>query len=243
MKHLFEKIKQYHLNVLNKEITLDEAVAELFAGKFTTDRRNHSGEGIFFTSRAVDYFGIISDNKFFSHTRYNDYYYDDLEKLMGEGNIFDGGTIVCMEVLNNTSKELRDIMDKYSNQDRGFYKTSIPLVEIFPNGNPVSRSEAKRLGSLIERFEEASLDFKNIETVGQGFTHELFVVFQKNHPDVVLNYENANDNVKYMIQRVLITDKKSNKDSDTIVTTSDIKTNVLVTNNNHFNEYDDEIYI
>lgn len=240
---IFEKIKQYYLKELNKKITLDEAVSELFPGKFTTDRSNHSGEGIFFTSRAVDYFGIISDNKFFSHTRYNDYYFDDLEKLIGEGNIFEGGTIVCMEVLNNTSKELRDIMDKYSNQDRGFYKTSIPLVEIFPNGNPVSRSEAKRLGSLLERFEEGLLDFKNIETVGQGFTHELFVVFQKNHPDVVINYENANDNVERMIQRVLITDKKSNKDSDMIITANDIKTNVVVANDNHFNEFDDEIYI
>ena len=46
-----------------------------------------------------------------------------------------------------------------------------------------------------------------------------------------------------MIQRVLITDKKSNKDSDMIITANDIKTNVVVANDNHFNEFDDEIYI
>src|SRR5882762_5697831 len=38
------------------------AILELTKGKLTTDRQRHSGEGIFFTSRMFDWFGILSHN-------------------------------------------------------------------------------------------------------------------------------------------------------------------------------------
>ena len=52
---IFQKIK--------RDLGLDyskQALLELAKGKFTSDPENHSGEGIFFTSRAFDMFYIFS---------------------------------------------------------------------------------------------------------------------------------------------------------------------------------------
>jgi Histidine kinase-like ATPase domain len=43
------------------------ALLELSKGKFTTDPRNHSGEGVFFTSRMFDNFQIASGGWIFDH--------------------------------------------------------------------------------------------------------------------------------------------------------------------------------
>jgi hypothetical protein len=43
------------------------AVLELSKGKVTTDPENHTGEGIFFSSRAFDSFKILSGDVFFMH--------------------------------------------------------------------------------------------------------------------------------------------------------------------------------
>ena len=43
------------------------AVLELAKGKFTTDPENHTGEGIFFTSRCFDLFNIFSGVVYFNH--------------------------------------------------------------------------------------------------------------------------------------------------------------------------------
>jgi len=55
---IFEKIKK-HFSLAS----LDDAICELFKGKLTTDKENHSGEGIFFTSRLMDDFAIFSSDK------------------------------------------------------------------------------------------------------------------------------------------------------------------------------------
>ena len=46
---IFKKIKE-HFGYR----TLEEAICELFKGKLTTDSKNHSGEGIFFSSKMMD---------------------------------------------------------------------------------------------------------------------------------------------------------------------------------------------
>ena len=58
---IFRKIK----NACNLD---DErhAVLELAKGKFTTDPENHTGEGIFFTSRCFDLFNIFSGVVYFN---------------------------------------------------------------------------------------------------------------------------------------------------------------------------------
>jgi len=55
----------------------------------------------------------------------------------------------------------------------------------------------------MEKFKHVILDFKGISTVGQGFVDEVFRVFQSKYPKIKIEYTNANDNVRFMIERSL----------------------------------------
>lgn len=193
---IFKKIKEYY-----GYDSLDVAVKELFKGKLTTDSNNHSGEGIFFTSRILDRFAVISDEKVFTHNKYSDTYsnlyeYKELEKL----NITNG-TIVHMQLSNNSNKNLKEVFDMFADNDGGFTKTRIPIKHFFET-YPVSRSQAKRLSNRFESFQEVELDFEGVDEIGQGFAHELFVVYQKNNPDIKLTPIHTTKDVEKMINHV-----------------------------------------
>lgn len=196
---IFRKIKEYY----NYE-TLDDAVNELFKGKLTTDSQNHSGEGIFFTSRILDQFAAMSDGKIFSHDKFsgNLRNLEDIEVLRQWRDR--KGTIIYMKLSNFTNKVLKEVFDMFADIDGGFIKTHVPIKNVYET-YPVSRSQAKRLCHRFENFQEIELDFDGIEEIGQGFAHELFVVFQSNHPDVKLIPLNASKDVERMINHVMQT--------------------------------------
>ena len=173
---------------------LEDAVNELFKGKLTTSERRHSGEGIFFTSRVMDHFSIWSDDRVFSHDKYEE---EEIRRHVFPKK----GTEVVMELSNHSNKILREVFDRYADVDSGFTKTGIPLRNIFDDF-PVSRSQAKRLVSRLDQFQEVTLDFAGIEQMGQSFAHEVFVVFAGDHPEVRLEPVNAAPAVQAMIDHV-----------------------------------------
>jgi predicted transcriptional regulator/anti-sigma regulatory factor (Ser/Thr protein kinase) len=189
---IFKKIKD-HFNLSN----LDEAICELFKGKLTTDETNHSGEGIFFTSKLMDSFFILSDGKIFTTSKFEDDNIIDMKTALN-------GTCVFMSLSNFTNKTTKEIFDQYSDDDGGFVTTKIPLKHIFDTA-PVSRSQAKRICNRLEKFSEAILDFDGIEWMGQGFAHQIFVVFHNAHPNITLLPQNMNDSVASMYNHVIKT--------------------------------------
>ncbi|MBQ9070729.1 MAG: DUF4325 domain-containing protein [Clostridia bacterium] len=189
---IFEKIKK-HFSLSG----LDEAICELFKGKLTTDEENHSGEGIFFTSKMMDSFLISSSGKIFTTSKYSN---DNILDL-GEAAT---GTCVFMSLSNFTKRTAREVFDLYSDVDGGFATTRIPLKNIFDSA-PVSRSQAKRVCNRLEQFEEVILDFDGISWMGQGFAHQMFVVYKKLHPDVSITPINMNESVVSMYNHVLKT--------------------------------------
>lgn len=190
---IFRHIHDYILRETCEDLLPEECASLLLAGKFTTARDRHSGEGIFFTSHMMDRFVIVSGG-----TRFERKYFEDVQSWIPDL----GGTGVFMQLSNTTKKTVREIFDRFSSVDEGFYRTQIPMIHMFPSGFPVSRSEARRLASLIGQFREATLDFTGVRGIGQAFVHELFVVWKKDHPDFVMNIENASDDVLSMIRRV-----------------------------------------
>lgn len=193
---IFRKIKEYY-----KFDSLDDAIVELFKGKLTTDKLHHSGEGIFFTSRIVDFFAAVSDKKVFSHSEYKDYLTDISADSDNKFDIFGSGTTIIMRLSNASNKTNKQIMDMYADVDGGFTRTRIPVKHLFDD-YPVSRSQAKRLYNRLESFEEVELDFEGVEEIGQGFAHELFVVFKKIHPETKLIPFNMGLQVQRMINHV-----------------------------------------
>ena len=191
---IFNNIQEFVKKEENKEITLEEAAQLLFAGKFTTAKSMHSGEGIFFTSHLMDSFLICSDKVTFSRTPFNEFQFSLDESVKG--------TFVFMLLNNHSKKTTKEVFNRFSSVEEGFIKTQIPIAHVFPNGSPVSRSEARRLGELVLKFKEIDLDFTNVEELGQAFCHELFIVWQARNPEKQLNILNANEDVLNMINRV-----------------------------------------
>ena len=178
---------------------LDDAITELFKGKLTTDKEHHSGEGIFFSSRAMDEFAAISSGKIFSHNEFKDIIASTKELNV---NIDEKcGTYIYMRLYNHSNKVLADIMNEYADVDGGFTKTRIPIKNIFPDF-PVSRSQAKRLTNRFDSFHEVELDFEGIDEIGQGFAHEIFSVYTRTHPEVQIIPFNTSLQVQRMIYHV-----------------------------------------
>ena len=187
----------------NENITLRECVSLLFAGKFTTAKQYHTGEGIFFTSHIMDEFVIYSDDNFFTRNNFTSSQIEDsnLHNFMKMKN----GTIVRMTLSNGTKKVLSEVFDTFAPADEGFIKTTIPVAHMFSGGNPVSRSEARRLLGSISLFNDIVLDFSGVEEIGQGFAHELFVLGKQRYPHINLRTIKTCKAVENMITRVINT--------------------------------------
>jgi len=179
-----------------------ESVLLLSKGKFTTDKENHSGEGIFFTSRAVDDFLLWSHKLFYrKNNREDDWFLQTKESSFN-------GTSVTLIVRLDTKRTLEDLYRQYTAHDDDeiprFDKTHI-LVELskLEDDRFVSRSQAKRILMGLDKFKRVVLDFRGVQTIGQSFVDEVFRVFKIKHPDVKIEYLNAGDDVIFMIKRSL----------------------------------------
>lgn len=189
---IFKKI-QAALSLLDER----HSVLELAKGKFTTDPAHHSGEGVFFVSRMLDYFLILSGGVMFSHDA------REVEDWIMERDRDRSGTTVVMDLGNHASRTSKHVFDNYtSGDDYGFTKTVVPVkLTKYGDDNLVSRSQARRLLSRIERFRVVMLDFEGVDAVGQAFADEVFRVFPAQHPEVTLIEINAGSAVKRMISR------------------------------------------
>ena len=167
-------------------------------GKFTTDPKNHSGEGIFFTSRMFDSFWILSGGVAFSHL------WGDKEDWIHEPAAPHAGTHVFMKLHNHTSRTARKIFDQFTtDEDYTFSKTVVPVaLAKYGDDNLISRSQAKRLLARIELFRTVLFDFKGVPTIGQAFADEIFRVFANEHSNIELIPIHANSEVRRMIDRV-----------------------------------------
>lgn len=181
---------------------LDErhSVLELAKGKFTTDPANHSGEGIFFTSRMLDDFDILSGGVFFSHE------FNEKEDWILQPSSATTGTLVVMRLHNHTARSTKKVFDKFTtDDDYGFTRTVVPVkLTRYGDDNLVSRSQAKRLLARIDRFKVVVFDFAGVASIGQAFADEVFRVFATKHPEIEISTMHLATEVKKMISRVSI---------------------------------------
>ena len=190
---IFHKI-QRALNLYDPR----EAIIELAKGKFTTDPENHTGEGIFFSSKMFDAYDIRSKNLFFMH--------DDGEMdVLAERDRPGDGTLVMMRIDNASMRTTKEVFDQFSTPDEyTFDKTIVPVrLAIHEGEKLVSRSQAKRITMRFEKFRHVILDFAGVSEIGQAFADEIFRVFQASHPNVLMAPMNMTNAVKDMVNRAL----------------------------------------
>ncbi len=170
-----------------------EAIGEISKGKTTTMPERHSGEGIFFTSKAVRRFELhasglawIVDN--------------DRSDSTITPSATKRGTRVVFQVAKAPLRTLRSVFDEYTRDDE-FARTRT-IVRLFGMGTEfVSRSEARRMLSGLDRFREVVFDFARVDAIGQGFADEVFRVWTTEHPRVSVTVEHASEEVMFMIRR------------------------------------------
>ncbi len=90
----------------------------------------------------------------------------------------------------------------FSTIEDGFMKTRIPIKDVCQNGEPIARSQARRILNRLEQFKVAEFDFDGVEFMGQGFADEVFRVFKNSHPEVEIIPMNACPFVLRMIKHV-----------------------------------------
>lgn len=175
---------------------LFSAIQELTKGRTTTAPDRHTGEGIFFTSKAVDFFTLSSAGLQWTVDNLRD------DQAVGVSTVTKGTRVVC-EIDPNSERELRDVFARFTDDDFDFSK-SRTVVRLFALGvRFVSRSEAKRLLHGLERFKEVEVDFTGVQEVGQGFVDELVRVWPSQHPGTVIKPTGMNDAVDFMLKRGL----------------------------------------
>lgn len=178
------------------------ALLELSKGKLTTDPKNHSGEGIFFTSRMFDHFSIRSGNLVYSHDC--ELQFDWLDEMP----TFKHGTFVSMSISCESARSAKAVYEEYyaGPEELNFNKTVVPMrLARFGNENLISRSQAKRVTTRFEKFRMVVLDFDGVPEIGQGFSDELFRVFARAHPEIELIPVNCTPGVQDMITRAIST--------------------------------------
>ena len=173
-----------------------EAILELAKGKLTTDPSNHSGEGIFFTSRVYDAFDIHSGHLHFTHD------HGSLDHLV-ERRDDAAGTLVLKRLSNDSPRTVQAVFDEFATPDEfTFARTVVPVrLAQYEGEKLVSRSQAKRLYQRFERFRHVVLDFEGVNEIGQAFADELFRVFAAAHPSVTLLPINMSSAVAQMVSR------------------------------------------
>jgi len=176
-----------------------QALLELSKGKLTTDPENHTGEGIFFTSRVFDEFEIDSKGVRFSHN--DEFQFDYI--LETEFSKNDPGTSVYMLLNRDSDRQIQAVFDEYAGPDEfQFNRTVIPVrLAQYGNEKLVSRSQAKRLLARVERFEYVIFDFEEVQNIGQAFADEIFRVYASSHPKITLHPVNMELDVEKMVKR------------------------------------------
>ena len=175
-----------------------EAMQDLLKGKVTTAPQAHSGEGIFFTSKSADVFVIRSyEWEMRVDTTIPDVFFTKHDDVVV-------GTQVRFSIAYNSRRHLTDIFKAFESSPdaQNFDRTEI-FVRLFTHGTVhVSRSQARRILSGLEKFKRITLDFDKVPTIGQAFADEIFRVFLANHPDIRIESIHANEAVRFMIERV-----------------------------------------
>lgn len=175
-----------------------ESILELAKGKLTTAPDQHTGEGIFFTSRALDLFEIESHHLRFSHTP------GAIDSIAAQAHAT-LGTRVRMRLDNDSPRHMREVFGQFTDpEEHTFDKTVVPLhLAQYEGEHLVSRSQARRVALRFERFKRVELDFAGVPEIGQAFADEVFRVFAAAHPDIRITPINTEPPVAHMIRHVV----------------------------------------
>jgi biotin operon repressor/anti-sigma regulatory factor (Ser/Thr protein kinase) len=173
-----------------------DAIGELLKGKATTSPERHSGEGIFFTSKACDLFVLRSHRIELTITA------PDHEPSVSVRKPI-RGTEVTLGIRRATKRKLEQVFAAFAPEEYDFRFEKTIVTVRFSARDYLSRSEARRLVARLESFREVVLDFTGVRSIGQAFADEIFRVFAGSHPEVALKRVNVDRALDAVIRHVV----------------------------------------
>jgi DNA-binding Lrp family transcriptional regulator len=173
-----------------------EAVFILEKGRFTTLPDRHTGEGIFFASKAANRY-LLASGRVVWHI--DNGANDTAIHLEPEPR---SGTRVALTFVPGHVAVLADVFQRWTDPDTLAFDRTRTTVRLAGFGaRLLSRSEARRVTVGLEPFRHVTVDFTGVELVGQGFCDEVFRVFAVAHPQIVLAPTGMNESVAFMVER------------------------------------------
>ena len=180
--------------------SLYQSITELLKGKRTTDQDNHAGEGLFFSLRLADKFIIDANGLSLMFWGSKDDYTFGPSRRPDESL----GTSITFQLQKQSERVAGDVFRKFTDEAFQFVNNRPFVVQpytIEPEGPMVSRSEAKRFIAGAEDSSSIIVNFKNVDSIGQGFADEIFRVWANRHPHVKIYFQSG-EFVEMMIKRV-----------------------------------------
>jgi anti-sigma regulatory factor (Ser/Thr protein kinase) len=175
------------------------SIRMLQSGAFTTDPESHTGQGLFFSSRAVDRFTVSSGSLTWITDNIAGEQTVELHQSQGVG------TTVTWQLRDDTDRSLAGLFEFFSIADDDdipqFAVTSIAISASLEGSQILARSQARELLQGKDMFQVIILDFANVSSIGQGFADEIFRVYPSRHERVSVVDVNANPAVSWMIGR------------------------------------------
>lgn len=187
----FRKVRE-HFNLPNDL----EAVAHIAKGRQTTAPDAHTGQGLFFSSRMVDLFEVEAGGRIWRVDNVRD-------DSTVASSVARPGTRVMLRTSKQGTLTPKEVFDRHSIEEFAFDRGAV-RVSLNAHGDEfISRSEAKRLAVGLNLYGAVELDFGGVHFVGQGFVDELFRVWVNANPGTTISYINANEDIRFMIERGL----------------------------------------
>ena len=113
------------------------------------------------------------------------------------------GTEVYFEIEEDTQRSMSELFHQYSfDHEKLVLDTTTVPIKLFDSGEVwISRSQARKILNGLDKFKQVVFDFKGVDLIGQGFADEIFRVYQRQHPEMVLTGINMNDTVALLVER------------------------------------------
>ena len=190
---LFERIAQ--------SFAIDDpqlAMLELSKGKLTSAPDRHSGHGLFFSSRLADVFDIHANAAAFQCRSWEKRPWRSGRPAARQG------TSIYLAIQLDTTRTLDAVLRAHSLEDSYcFDRTEVPLHLLGGEARTLaSRADARRVAARLGGFRRAELSFDGVEDIGHGFADELFRVFQRDNPGLLLVPVAMNGRVQTMVASV-----------------------------------------
>jgi hypothetical protein len=189
---IFEVVRSAH-----GLVSLEDAALLLLKGKATSDPQRHTGEDLFFSARACEWFCIQSSSLGLTLEEKKGWMFETPNEEVT-------GTRIRARVSRSRVPDMKRLFDEFCPQpDLRFTRTLVQVGLLrHTDGELISRSQGKRLVLGLDKFSSVTFDFAGVQGMQQGFADEVFRVWRHAHPRIEVDVIHAAEGVERMLMHV-----------------------------------------